>query len=85
MLKFEADDKIFKLVIKVHRFNYQDIVTASGVFDGHILNLRFVGDYEQVYRIMQGYEKTTSATLPTQPIEELTAEEAAAAIGEATK
>lgn len=92
VLRFTADDdKIFKLVIKIHRFNYQDIATGSGVFDGHILNLRLVGDYEQIYRIMQhGEPLTTEKPLPVDatvrefPTDTPTSEEIAA-IEEALK
>lgn len=90
ILRFDADGKAFKLVIKMHRFNYQDIATASGVFNGHILNLRFVGDYEQIYRIMQ-YEKSgvsmpvPLAEVKTQSAESELTKEEIAAIEEAIK
>lgn len=74
ILKFSSDGKIFKLVVKVHRMNYQDVVTASGVFNGHVLNLRLVGDTEQIYRIMEKpLGKDIAST--TYPESDLTKEE----------
>lgn len=84
VIKFTSGDEILKLVIKIHHANYQEVVTASGVFDGHILNLRLVGENEPIYRIMQPAIETRAAAPSASAEGGLTSSEMAA-IEEALK
>ncbi len=56
----EGDKKDMTLIVKQHTTNYQNVVVASGTFDGYLLNMKLYNN-ENIYTIMPATE--TKATV----------------------
>ncbi|MBI2972149.1 MAG: hypothetical protein HYY37_07045 [Candidatus Aenigmarchaeota archaeon] len=50
---FDSESGALKLVIQHHRINYYNTVTASGIFGDYLLNMKPVGNDDQLYRILE--------------------------------
>lgn len=60
IVRLSSGSEKFDLVVKMHRVDYRDVITASGVFDGHILNMRLIGN-APVYKILPMLEEAKPA------------------------